>query len=100
MYNAAANPDNAGLGNGVSSGAGAGHGLAQAMRRLTSDPHLRLAMGRAARKRSFKLSSPDAVLPILQSTYLRLAGGRETHPAKTHVTAVHPWEVASEFEGL
>jgi glycosyltransferase involved in cell wall biosynthesis len=72
--------------------------LAQAMRRLASDPHLRVTMGRAARERYLKLSSPNAVLPMLLSTYRRLASGREPHPAKTHaVTAVHPWEVASEF---
>jgi glycosyltransferase involved in cell wall biosynthesis len=72
--------------------------LAEAMRRLASDPHLRAVMGRAARERYLKLSSPDAVLPLLQSTYLRLAGGRAPHPAKTHAEeGMHPWEVASEF---
>jgi glycosyltransferase involved in cell wall biosynthesis len=72
--------------------------LAQAMRRLASDPRLRAAMGRAARERYLKLSSPDAVLPVLQSTYLRLAGAGATNPAKIHaVPSVHPWEVVSEF---
>lgn len=72
--------------------------LAEAMRRLASDPHLRAVMGRAARERYLKLSSPGAVLPLLQSTYLRLAGPRAPHPAKTHAEeGMHPWEVASEF---
>ena len=72
--------------------------LAEAMRRLASDPHLRAVMGRAARERYLKLSSPDAVLPLLQSAYLRLAGGRAPHPAKTYAEeGMHPWEVASEF---
>ena len=70
--------------------------LTEAMRRLASNPHLRAAMGRTARERYLKLSSPDAVLPVLQSTYLRLAGA--SHHAKIYAGAgVHPWEVASEF---
>jgi len=73
--------------------------LAEAMRRLASDPSLRAAMGRAARERYLKLSSPDAVLPLLRSTYLRLAGARAPHhAAKARAGAVaHPWEVAAEF---
>jgi glycosyltransferase involved in cell wall biosynthesis len=72
--------------------------LAEAMRRLSSDPHLRAVMGCAARERYLKLSSPDAVLPLLQSTYLRLASRRAPHLAKTHAEeCMHPWEVAAEF---
>jgi glycosyltransferase involved in cell wall biosynthesis len=71
--------------------------LAEAMRRLASDPHLRSAMGSAARERYLKLSSPDAVLPVLQITYLRLAGARAALREGTRRAGVHPWEVASEF---
>lgn len=73
--------------------------LAEAMRRLASDPHLRSAMGRAARERYLKLSSPDAVLPLLQSTYLRLAGARVTQREGARLAGAHPWEVASGFSG-
>jgi glycosyltransferase involved in cell wall biosynthesis len=71
--------------------------LAEAMRRLASDPHLRSAMGRAARERYLKLSAPDAVLPLLQSTYLRLAGARVAPREGIRRAGLHPWEVASEF---
>lgn len=71
--------------------------LAEAMRRLASDPHLRATMGRAARERYLKLSSPAAVLPVLQSTYLRLAGARVAPREGARRAGVHPWEVASEL---
>ncbi len=67
------------------------------MRRLAGDPHLRSAMGRAARERYLKLSSPDAVLPVLESTYLRLAARAPRPAVAHHAAAVHPWEIASEF---
>jgi glycosyltransferase involved in cell wall biosynthesis len=71
--------------------------LTEAMRRLAGDPHLRSAMGRAARERYLKLSSPDAVLPVLESTYLRLAARAPRPAVAHHAAAVHPWEIASEF---
>jgi glycosyltransferase involved in cell wall biosynthesis len=71
--------------------------LAEAMRRLASDPSLRSAMGRAARERYLRLSSPDAVLPVLQNTYQRLAGARIAPREGTRRAGVHPWEVAAEF---
>jgi glycosyltransferase involved in cell wall biosynthesis len=72
--------------------------LAEAMRRLASDPELLARMGRAARARYLKLFSPQAVLPALVSTYTRVAGtpsSRHT-PARDDVIA-HPWEIAAEF---
>ena len=72
--------------------------LAGAMRRLASDPDLRAAMGRAARERYLKLCSPDAVLPVLWGTYLRVAGTRAPKPAAPRAgTLAHPWDVAAEF---
>jgi glycosyltransferase involved in cell wall biosynthesis len=71
--------------------------LTEAMRRLALDPHLRAAMGRAARERYLKLSSPEAVLPVLQNTYLRLTGAHAPHRVKTHAGEVaHPWEALAE----
>jgi glycosyltransferase involved in cell wall biosynthesis len=70
--------------------------LAEAMRRLASDLHLREAMGRAARERYLMLSSPDAVLPVLQSTYWRLAGGRIAPREGACRAVMHPWEGASD----
>ncbi|MDQ2976854.1 MAG: glycosyltransferase [Acidobacteriota bacterium] len=70
--------------------------LAQAMERLASDPDLRARMGRAARERYLDLFSPEAVLPVLRNTYLRLAS--RTPPATASAERVaHPWEVAPEF---
>lgn len=72
--------------------------LVEAMRRLASDPHLREAMGRAARERYLKLSSPDAVLPVLRSTYLCVAGTHAPRPVTARPEALaHPWDVAAEF---
>jgi glycosyltransferase involved in cell wall biosynthesis len=72
--------------------------LAEAMRRLASDPDLRARMGQAARQRYLKLFSPDAVMPLLKSTYLRVASAKSPEPAPTHLPRVaHPWEIAPEF---
>jgi glycosyltransferase involved in cell wall biosynthesis len=72
--------------------------LAEAMRRLASDPELLARMGRAARERYLKLFSPKAVLPALVSTYTRVAGTPSSRhaPARDDVIA-HPWEIAAEF---
>jgi glycosyltransferase involved in cell wall biosynthesis len=70
--------------------------LAQAMERLASDPDLRSRMGRAARERYLNLFSPQAVLPVLKNTYLRLAS-RTPSAATSAERVAHPWEVAPEF---
>jgi glycosyltransferase involved in cell wall biosynthesis len=70
--------------------------LAQAMERLASDPDLRARMGRAARERYVNLFSPEAVLPVLRSTYLRVAS-RTSSTATSAERVAHPWEVAPEF---
>ena len=67
--------------------------LAAAMRRLASDPALRASMGRAARERYLGLFSPASVLPLVESTYRRVAGARAPQPAP----AAHPWEAVAEF---
>jgi glycosyltransferase involved in cell wall biosynthesis len=72
---------------------GDGAALAAAMRRLASDPALRASMGRAARERYLSLFSPAAVLPLIESTYRRVAGTHAPHPAH----APHPWEAVPEF---
>jgi glycosyltransferase involved in cell wall biosynthesis len=71
--------------------------LAEAMCRLAADPALRASMGRAAREHYLKLSSPAAVLPMLQSTYLRLAGAHVASREGTCRAGLHPWEATSEF---
>jgi glycosyltransferase involved in cell wall biosynthesis len=70
--------------------------LAQAMERLASDPDLRARMGGAARERYLDLFSPEAVLPVLRNTYLRLASRMPSATASAEQVA-HPWEVAPEF---
>jgi len=72
-------------------------GLAQAMKGLASDPELRERMGRAARERYFSLFSPEAVLPVLKSTYLRVASSRRIAGAISAEGVEHPWEVVPEF---
>lgn len=67
--------------------------LAQAMLRLASDSELRTRMGQAARQRYLRLFSPAAVLPILESTYQRVASTRKTQIASTGKKGLpHPWE--------
>jgi glycosyltransferase involved in cell wall biosynthesis len=70
--------------------------LAQAMERLASDPDLRARMGGAARERYLNLFSPEAVLPVLRNTYLRLASRMPSATTSAEQVA-HPWEVAPEF---
>lgn len=69
--------------------------LAEAMRRLACDPALRARMGRAARERYLKLFRADAVLPLAESTYLRVAGTRTAHAPRA-VEGPHPWNLAAE----
>ncbi|HVS81614.1 MAG TPA: glycosyltransferase family 4 protein [Pyrinomonadaceae bacterium] len=72
--------------------------LAAAMRRLANDPEQRAKMGAAARERYLKLFSPDAVLPVLQSTYHRVASKQASQFTAMRTTGVaHPWEVIAEF---
>jgi glycosyltransferase involved in cell wall biosynthesis len=72
--------------------------LAEAMRRLAFDPDLRASVGRAARERYLKLFSPEAVLPAILSTYLRLSRAHEPRLVAARADSVaHPWEVAAEF---
>jgi hypothetical protein len=66
------------------------------MERLASDPDLRARMGRAARERYVNLFSPEAVLPVLRSTYLRVAS-RTSLTATSAERVAHPWEVVPEF---
>ena len=56
-------------------------------------------MGRAARERYLKLFSSEAVLPMLQSAYVRLAGAHAHYPSQAYAAAAvaHPWEVVPEF---
>ncbi|MBC8032054.1 MAG: glycosyltransferase family 4 protein [Pyrinomonadaceae bacterium] len=71
--------------------------LAKAMERLAFDPDLRARMGRAARERYLNLFSPEAVLPVLRRTYLRVASARRLSAATSAERVAHPWEVAPEF---
>jgi glycosyltransferase involved in cell wall biosynthesis len=71
--------------------------LAEAMKELVSDRELRLRMGRAARERYLSLFSPEAVLPVLRSTYLRVASSRRMASETSTERVVHPWEVVPEF---
>lgn len=73
--------------------------LAEAMRRLAEDSDLRASMGEAARARYLKLFSPDAVIPVLTSTYSRVASKRAPQPESTRsLRTAHPWEkIAPEF---
>jgi glycosyltransferase involved in cell wall biosynthesis len=71
--------------------------LAQAMKGLASDAELRARMGRAGRERYLSLFSPEAVLPVLRSTYLRVASSRRLAGAMPAERVVHPWEVVPEF---
>ena len=67
--------------------------LAQAMLRLASDSELRARMGQAARQRYLRLFTPAAVLPILESTYQRVASTRKTPIASSSNKGLaHPWE--------
>jgi glycosyltransferase involved in cell wall biosynthesis len=67
--------------------------LAQAMLRLASDSELRTRMGHAARQRYLQLFAPAAVLPILESTYRRLASRRKAQLASAGTKGLaHPWE--------
>jgi len=68
--------------------------LADAMSRLAADRNLRERMGRAARRRYEEFFSPQAVLPLMLSTYRRIAASRR--PASANATPrvgpdLHPW---------
>jgi len=71
--------------------------LARAMNKLASDPELRVRMGRAARERYVSLFSAAAVLPVLRSTYHRVASSRRLVNATPTERVAHPWEVVPEF---
>jgi glycosyltransferase involved in cell wall biosynthesis len=75
--------------------AGDSAALADAMRRLARDPALRASMGRAARERYLKLFPAGAVLPLIESAYVRVAGTR-THEATHAGAGPHPWNLAAE----
>jgi glycosyltransferase involved in cell wall biosynthesis len=66
--------------------------LADAMKRLASDPELRARMSVAAKERYEKLFSPKAVLPVMLETYKRVAvkNGALSVSAKRNGHA-HPW---------
>jgi glycosyltransferase involved in cell wall biosynthesis len=66
--------------------AGDSSALADAMHLLASDSMLRAQMGKAARERYLRLFAPDAVLPMLLTTYLRLVGA----PPSVLQTAIIP----------
>jgi glycosyltransferase involved in cell wall biosynthesis len=70
--------------------------LAQAMARLAGDAHLRERMGRAARQRYEKLFSPHLTLPLMLSTYRRVAHANANGNHLAHTPAdgnglLHPW---------
>ncbi|HEX8845574.1 MAG TPA: glycosyltransferase family 4 protein [Pyrinomonadaceae bacterium] len=67
--------------------------LAHAMLRLAEDPALRKRLGRAGRKRYEELFSPRAVLPLMLSTYERVAGRNGLGSAHEDGAGVcaHPW---------
>jgi glycosyltransferase involved in cell wall biosynthesis len=64
--------------------------LANAMQCLAADPALRKRMGQAARERYLKLFTPNVVVSILVSTYLRLTTTNGDRLATSGPTA-HPW---------
>ncbi|MFN2529733.1 MAG: glycosyltransferase [Pyrinomonadaceae bacterium] len=70
--------------------AGDSSALADAMQRLFSEPALRRRMGKAARQRYLELFTSDAVLPLLVSTYTRLAG-KADRVVSTSVKCQHAW---------
>lgn len=66
--------------------------LAEAIIRLAEDRELRLRMGQAARERYERLFFPEAVLPILLSTYGRVAARESSdQPALLKDFEWHPW---------
>jgi glycosyltransferase involved in cell wall biosynthesis len=67
--------------------------LADAMLRLAGDASLRARMGRAGLERYKKLFSPGAVLPVMLSTYKRVAGrnGSNHRAEPNHNGHAHPW---------
>lgn len=66
--------------------------LAEAITLLAEDERLRRRMGQSERERYEKLFSPEAVLPILLSTYRRVAA-REAANSTTLIQefGLHPW---------
>ena len=68
--------------------------LSQAMVKLVQDGELREQMGRAARLRYKELFSPEAVLPIMRSTYQRLISGNGNpngNGSPGSNGCAHPW---------
>lgn len=68
--------------------------LGQAINRLAADHALRVEMGHAAKERYAKLFSPRVVLPVMLSTYRRVAA-RNGNPALNAQAngngLLHPW---------
>lgn len=68
--------------------------LSQAMVKLARDGELRVRMGQAARLRYKELFSPEAVLPIMRSTYQRLIARNGKPNGKGSLgnnSCAHPW---------
>ena len=68
--------------------------LSEAIVKLAGDQELRARMGRAARLRYKELFSPEAVLPIMRSTYQRLIAGNGNpngNGSSGNNGCAHPW---------
>ncbi len=71
--------------------------LVNAMMVLATDADKRMRMGQAARTRYEELFSPEAVLPILENAYHRVAmRTRRTGPAPSMKGFIHPWIEATQ----
>ncbi len=70
--------------------------LAIAMSQLAADQDLRARMGRAARQRYEQVFSPKAVMPVLLSTYERIAATKHqtiaTALLSSSINGFHPWD--------
>lgn len=87
-------PDMLGKDSGVTVSPADSEALANAMQRLADDPELRSKMGRAGRERYVKLFSPEAVLPVLTSTYDRVISRHARQPLNQPApNGRHPWQV-------
>ncbi len=70
--------------------------LADAMRRLASDPSLRKRMGQTARDRYLELFAPDAVLSMLVRTYSRVISGHGYDLPANSTNVKHPWAAEND----
>jgi len=88
-------PDMLGKDAGITVSPGDREALADALQCLANDPELRSTMGRAGRERYAKLFSPDAVVPVLTSTYERVISRHARQPlSQPLINATHPWQAA------